>query len=463
MPEAEGRQRLRWWNIFNVGKRAEDAYFRLIGAPTTESMMHAVRIRYARLHRRLIMTSSLGFRLSHGIENTNRPPIPQAHKWAEAYVPTPARPLLDMSQGVPGIPPPQEVLNALGAAASDPSKCGYVPNVGELTLRKAIVEEMKYRYGEDTDVTPDDIAVTAGCNLAFVTIAMTLGDAGDEMILPIPWYFNHEMTLTTLNMKTVILPTLPEDGFMPSPERCEALITPKTKAIVLVTPNNPTGAVYSPSLISAFAELACKHNIALVIDETYRDFITTGPPHSLFSPSPAWSWRTTFIHLYSFSKSYCIPGHRMGLICASPALIPHINAALDSIQICAPRPPQVALAPLLPSLRPFVRAAADAVAHRHTLFAQCLPPRWHIGSHGGYYAFVRHPFVRVHANEVCRRLAAELGVVSLPSGFFGPTQEPQSPERWIRFSVANVSDEKIKLVCERLKESEEVFGWEVGP
>ena len=92
-----------------------------------------------------------------------------------------------MSQGVPGVPPPQLFLEALGAAASSPSTCGYVPNVGELALRKAMVQEMKVRYGADADVTPDDIAITAGCNLAFVAAATTLADSGDEVILPVPW------------------------------------------------------------------------------------------------------------------------------------------------------------------------------------------------------------------------------------------------------------------------------------
>ncbi|PCH37679.1 PLP-dependent transferase [Wolfiporia cocos MD-104 SS10] len=410
------------------------------------------------------MTTHFAFRLSNGIENTKRPPIPQAYKWAESYVATPSRPLLDMSQGVPGVPPPKNVLDALGAAASDPTTCGYVPNAGELPLRRAIMEEMKHQYGSEADLTPEDIAVTAGCNLAFVAVAMTLAGPGDEMILPIPWYFNHEMTLTSLSITPVLLLTRPEDHFLPSPERCEALITSKTKAIVLVTPNNPTGAIYPPSLVQQFAELAQKHSLALVLDETYRNFITTGAPHALFTPTPSWSWRSTLIHLYSFSKAYCIPGHRLGLLCAAPTLIPHLNIALDSLQICAPRTPQRALAPLLPTLRPFVRASADAVAHRHALFRAELPGRWAIGSQGGYYAFVRHPFVGVHADKVCERLAGEMGVVCLPSGFFGPGQrKDEEPERWIRFSVANVSDEKVKLVCGRLQESEQVFGWEVDP
>ncbi|EPS99007.1 hypothetical protein FOMPIDRAFT_1164550 [Fomitopsis schrenkii] len=412
------------------------------------------------------MAPPLAFRLSRGIEATNKPPIPQAFEWAEAYVATPERPLLNMSQGVPGIPPPQEVLDALATASSDPTNCGYIPNEGDPAFRQASVEEMKHRYGQDIDVTADDIAITAGCNLAFVSIVMALADAGDEMILPLPWYFNHEMTLTTLGIKTVLLPTRPDDGFMPSPEACESLITPRTKAVVLVTPNNPTGCVYPPSLLEDFAKLARKHNIALVVDETYRDFVTTGPPHQLFKPSaiPGWDWRATFIHLYSFSKAYCIPGHRLGLLCASPSLIPHVNAALDSLQICAPRPPQVALAPLLASLRPFIDATARAVEHRHQLFRRVLPAHWRIGSQGGYYAFVKHPFTHVHANTVCKRLAQELGVVVLPAGFFGPSQlsKPgEQPERWIRFSVANVDDDKVRLVCERLEESEKIFGWEV--
>ena len=298
------------------------------------------------------------------------------------------------------------------------------------------------------------------------------------------------MTLTMLGAKPVFLHTSAKEGFLPSPERCAALITPKTKAIVLVTPNNPvsltnatalffldvilpTGAIYPPRLIATFASLARASKIALVVDETYRDFITTGVPHRLFSPStsripkgdllPKWDWRTTFIHLFSFSKSYCIPGHRLGLICASPDVIPSLNKVLDNMQICAPRPPQVALAPLVAALRPFVRDTAAAVARRHTLFRDLLPSRWKIGSQGGYYAFVRHPFTGVHANEVCKRLAQEIGVVTLPAGFFGPRAEEDAvvreEDRWIRFSVANVDDTKVELVCQRLQESEAYFRW----
>jgi len=92
-----------------------------------------------------------------------------------------------MSQGVPGIPPPRSVLDALGNFASDPKSCGYCPMTGEPKLRDALAKEMKHTYGSDADISGDDVALTAGCNMAFVTAVMSLADSGDEIILPVPW------------------------------------------------------------------------------------------------------------------------------------------------------------------------------------------------------------------------------------------------------------------------------------
>ena len=113
--------------------------------------------------------------------------IPQAYKWAALYTPTKEHPMLDMSQGVPGTPPPKVLLEALGEYASNPKTCGYCPMVGELKLRSALALEMKAVYGKDSDVNADDIALTAGCNMAFVTAVMALAEAGDEVIVPVPW------------------------------------------------------------------------------------------------------------------------------------------------------------------------------------------------------------------------------------------------------------------------------------
>lgn len=223
-----------------------------------------------------------------------------------------------------------------------------------------------------------------------------------------------------------------------------------------------TGAIYPPSLIADFANLAHERNVALIVDETYRDFIQSGPPHSLFSTSkgnPSFDWRTTFIHLFSFSKSYCVPGHRLGAIVASPTFLDSLKKVLDTLQICPPRPIQLALQSILPSLRPFIHDTASALAHRHTLFRDLLPPRWKIAAQGGYFAYVKHPFDGIPAKEVCIRLARDMGVVALPGEFFREENEAGEDDCWIRFSVANVDDEKVERVCERLKESESKLGW----
>ena len=92
-----------------------------------------------------------------------------------------------MSQGVPGIPPPKTLLEALSRSSSDPGSCGYVPNAGEFALREAVANEMKVVYGEGIDVTPEDVFITAGCNLAFTSAIMAVAQKGDEVIIPVPW------------------------------------------------------------------------------------------------------------------------------------------------------------------------------------------------------------------------------------------------------------------------------------
>lgn len=118
---------------------------------------------------------------------------------------------------------------------------------------------------------------------------------------------------------------------------------------------------------------------------------------------------------------------------------------------------QLALYPLLPGLRSFIRETALALEHRHQLFKSLLPKDWELGSQGGYYAFVKHPFRGVSSIDVCRKMAIHFGVVTLPAAFFIPRQQLVEPheddserDQWIRFSIANVDDANIMMVCSRL-------------
>ena len=121
------------------------------------------------------------------LTNLHPDSIPKAKQWALSYTPSNHRPLLDVSQGVPGILPPQSLLSALSTAAGSPASCGYSHVAGEVSLRKALANEMRHIYGDDADVSLHDIALTAGCNMAFMATVMSLADAGDEVIIPVPW------------------------------------------------------------------------------------------------------------------------------------------------------------------------------------------------------------------------------------------------------------------------------------
>jgi aspartate/methionine/tyrosine aminotransferase len=249
----------------------------------------------------------------------------------------------------------------------------------------------------------------------------------------------------------------------------------RNAALRLLTVTSQTGATYPPSLLCAFALLCQEHHIALILDETYRDFLLDGVPHQLFSrprasaayspspdiPSGHWPWRSTLIHLFSFSKSYHIPGHRLGALIASPDFVRTATTVLDCLQICAPAPAQHALRGegLLRSIRESINEDAAELEQRHTVFAKCLlesGSRWQIGTQGAYYAYVRHPFYRRTSREVCERLAREAGVLALPGEFFG--EEEMS--RWVRFSVANVDVDGVTEAARRISVCTKEWDWE---
>jgi len=225
------------------------------------------------------------------------PPIPEAQAWKELYSGD-AGPMIDLSQAVPSTPPPASLLEALGRAAREADTCRYGPILGDAVLRAGHAAETGRLYG--APIREAQVAITAGCNQAFVTVMMALAGTGDRVILPTPWYFNHRMTLDMLGIEVDILPARSEAGFVPDVAEAAGLITPSTRAIILVSPNNPTGAIYPPSVIEAFATLCRRKGIALVLDETYRDFLPPGSaPHRVFQDE---RWGETLISLYSFAS-----------------------------------------------------------------------------------------------------------------------------------------------------------------
>jgi aspartate/methionine/tyrosine aminotransferase len=370
------------------------------------------------------------------------PPIPACRAWAARYDGRHGTPL-DLTQAVPGYPPPKELMDRLAAAAADRSLAGYGPLEGEPELREAFAAETRRLH--DGDVEPDDVRITAGANVGFSLAMSVLAAPGDEVLLPAPWFFNHQMALALRGVRAIPLPCAPADAFLPDPARAEALLTARTRAIVLVTPNNPTGAILPMGLVARFAELCRRRGLWLVLDETYRDFLPFGHmPHRLFSRP---DWRDFVVQLYSFSKAYCIPGHRMGAVVAGPGFREQFIKAVDNIQICPPRPPQRALAWAIPMLREWRDANRDRIQSRAVAVQHALrrAPEWEPDAQGAYFTWLRIPSGAADAVATAERLAAECGLITLPGSFFGP-----GGDRHLRVAFANVEDGRIAEIPARL-------------
>ncbi|MGD8428915.1 MAG: aminotransferase class I/II-fold pyridoxal phosphate-dependent enzyme, partial [Ectothiorhodospiraceae bacterium] len=169
------------------------------------------------------------------------PPISSVQQWAKSYSGD-RGPLVDLAQAVPGYPPHQDLLRWLADAAGRAENCGYGPIEGEPELRHAYARHVTELYG--AGVGPSNIHITAGCNQAFVAAVMAIAEAGESVLLVTPFYFNHATSLEMLGIHPQLVKSRADAGFVPDPEAIEAAIHPGVRALALVTPNNPTGAVY---------------------------------------------------------------------------------------------------------------------------------------------------------------------------------------------------------------------------
>jgi aspartate/methionine/tyrosine aminotransferase len=384
------------------------------------------------------------FELNPLLVATKAPPIPEIQSWVEGSS-NPDLPLIDLLQAVPGYPPDPNLTAHLAESVLQPRTSLYTPIQGIAGLREAFAAEIGNAYG--AAVSPEQVCITAGCNQAFYVSVIALAQAGDNIILPVPYYFNHQMTLDMLGLQSRHLPARAENGFVPNPDDAAAMIDSRTRAIILVTPNNPTGAIYPQSILRRFFDLASSHKIALILDETYRDFLPLGQDcaHDLFCIP---DWQRTLIHLYSFSKAYSLPGYRVGAMAASVRFLEQVSKIMDCLIICAPQISQMAaqfgierLAEWRKQKRILMAGRMDAF--RHALAGQAS--RWSIGSIGAYFAYLRHPFEPWNSAQAARLLAERQRLLCLPGGAFGPGQE-----EYLRCAFANVDSSWMPEIARRL-------------
>ncbi|WP_157016050.1 aminotransferase [Mesorhizobium xinjiangense] len=388
------------------------------------------------------MSTTTSARLNPLVARLAPPPVPAVQAWARGYDGARGA-LMDLSQAVPGYPPHPDLLAWLAEAAGSVAYAGYGPIEGEPALREAYAGHVAALYGGA--VAAGNIHVTAGCNQAFFAAVMALARAGDAVLMTNPCYFNHETTLAMLGIETRYVDCAGENGFLPEPTAIADKLD-GVKALALVSPNNPTGAVYRPDLIKQICDLCAARGVWLILDETYRDFLApgAGAPHGLLAEA---GWEKTLIQLYSFSKSFCIPGHRVGAVTASEAVIAEIAKVMDNLQICAPRAPQAAIARGLPALADWRAANRAEIGRRAEALRKTMAgiDGWALEAVGAYFGFVRHPFAGQSSQAVAEKLARERGVLTIPGEYFGTRLE-----RYLRFAFANADADALRGLKERL-------------
>lgn len=370
----------------------------------------------------------------------------EARRWLDGVSFPEDRPLINVSQAAPVDPPPEPLRRAMAElVVNEPQAHLYGPVLGLPPLRAEVAEQWSAAYGGT--IAADCVAITSGCNQAFAATISAIAEAGDEVLVPTPWYFNHKMWL---DMAGVIAKALPTDAaLLPDPDKARALITPRTRAIALVTPNNPAGVEYPAELVLAFFKLAQETGIKLIVDETYRDFHSqSGAPHALFQQD---GWLDTLVHLYSFSKAFRLTGHRVGAIITSPGLLAEAEKFLDTVTICPSQLGQYSALWGLQNLREWLAGERLEILARRAAIEAEMPKLtalgWTLKGCGAYFAYLEHPFA-MPSNELAPALVKEAGVLALPGTMFMPLDDPDG-SRQIRVAFANIDAAGISELFER--------------
>ena len=380
-------------------------------------------------------------------QHTFAPPIVAARRWLDGVTFPPDRPLINVSQAAPVAAPPRELRQVMAdVALNDVSAHLYGPDLGLPELRAELARRWSDHYGGP--IRQDQVAITAGCNQAFAAAVYAIAGEGDEIILPTPWYFNHKMWLDMSGVRAVPLAVGP--GMIPDPDDAAKLVTKRTRAIALVSPNNPAGVEYPSDVVRAFRDLAARHGLYLILDETYRDFDSrAGAPHDLFADP---EWDRTFIHLYSFSKAYRLTGHRVGALVASEPLLREVEKFIDSVTICPNQIGQRAALWGMQNLTHWLAGErAEILARRAAIsggFPQLADRGWKLLGLGAYFAYVEHPF-DTPSDRLAQDLVTQAGVLLLPATMFVPAGQGEG-QRQLRIAFANLDAAGIAKLFDRL-------------
>ena len=331
---------------------------------------------------------------------------------------------ISLGQGVVNYGPPLAAIAEIERFLSDPANHKYQGTSGTPELLERIAFKLEEENGVQVGVEHGArLMVTAGGNQAFFNVALAILDPGDEVIMPAPYYFNHEMAVTMANARPISAPT--DANFQLDLEALRAAITPRTRAILTVSPNNPSGAVYPESALRAVNALCAQHGLYHINDEAYEYFTYDGARH--FSPASIPGASAHTISLYSMSKAYGFASWRIGWMVFPAELESALQKVQDTLIICPPVIAQYAALGAMREGRPFVQEKVRGLAQTRAMVKQELSKLERLGlaevppAAGALYFLMRLRSRRKPLDYVAR-LIREHGVAAIPGDAFGLAQ-----------------------------------------
>jgi aspartate aminotransferase len=344
--------------------------------------------------------------------------------------------------GQPDFPTPRHVGDA-GKRAIDEGKTFYTHTQGMLSLREKLAAKLSRVNGIKT--TPDCIANTPGGVGGIAAVFAAVLEKGDEVLLPDPGWSNYRLMLGWTGARGVFYPCSPAEGFQLDLDALSALITPRTKLLVVNSPNNPTGVVYPNSTITKLIEIAQRHNLWLLSDECYDQIVLDG---TWTSPAHMAPDDPRIASVFTFSKSYSMTGWRIGYVTGSAELIDTVTKVLESNSSCTSTISQVAAEAALDGPQDCVTEMVTAYRRRRNLVVDILREADMLINEptGAFYCMADISRSGLPARDFAFRLLRERGVSVVPGTAFGDVAKHA-----VRISLAS-SDQDLREGVGRLAE-----------
>jgi aminotransferase len=350
--------------------------------------------------------------------------------------------VISLGIGEPDFTTPDPILQA-GIRSLREGETHYTSNAGRIELREALAAHLKSLYGVSYDPT-SELIITVGVSEALYLAMTALLDPGDEVIIPTPCFVAYQAEVILAGGVPVEIPSRMENNFEPDPDDIAAAITPRTKAILVGYPNNPTGAVASRDTLMAIARLAEEHDLIVISDEIY-DRLVYGQPHVCFPALPGAQGRTVL--LGGFSKDYAMTGWRIGYAAGPASIIRGLVRVHQYTVMSAPTMAQAAALEALTSgegyvqdmLAEYDRRRRLIVAGLNRLGLTTFEPR------GAFYAFPHITLSNMDDETFAQKLLEEERVAVVPGSSFGA-----GGAGFVRCSYATAY-EKIEEALERME------------